>query len=251
MKVVMVGLPSSGRTTAANVAQEYGIRVVNHLTEFREDVVVDGINISEFKRLEKIGKVYSVALLTPTKRRYEFSNKSISFEQFIERDKELLDKGLDKLLALADYNIINQGNLEDLKFEARRIFSKIFGFRKIFLWAQKDENTFELIRELFPRAKIYEGENRILGSTDSFSRLEELIRGLKAQLLKYFDIKEKMTHVIEENVLKFGLDKRQASEGKIRLGTSFEMNLKINVPIPQVLMIELITEDPKGFVERL
>lgn len=257
MKIVAtVGLPSSGRTTVANVAKEYNLPVFTKTLEgisLKEKSVIDGLEKDVFEELKGIGRFYLIALLTPVKKRYEFSSKLVPFKKFVNRDKRLLDNGLDRLISLADHNIVNKGNIEDLKFEARRAFSKVFNFEKVFVWTSKKERrkTIDLLSELFPKSEIYEGKNRILALTDFPGKFEEIISELRDPLLKYFEIKGKITHVIGENVLKFGLSKKELLNGRLELATSLENNLKIVIPVQDTIMIELITKDPKKLLENL
>lgn len=98
-------------------------------------VVVDGIrSLAEVAYFRKVGSTKVVAVHASPKRRYELLTKRgrkddpKQWADFERRDMRELELGLGKVIALADYMVVNEKvNMEELKELARRLVNEVFG----------------------------------------------------------------------------------------------------------------------------
>ncbi len=94
-------------------------------------VVIDGVrSLDEVKVFEKHGRVVIVAVHASPRTRYERLRRRgrecdpRSWEEFVSRDMTELGFGIGNVIALADFMIVNEGELEDVVREARRVLER-------------------------------------------------------------------------------------------------------------------------------
>ena len=98
----------------------------------KELVIIDGArSLHELEVFKRIGKVYVIAVHASPKTRFKrLSNRGRpddpkSVNELKERDLIELKFGLGELIALADFMIVNEKDLEYLKQEALRILNEV------------------------------------------------------------------------------------------------------------------------------
>ncbi|MGC8817224.1 MAG: AAA family ATPase [Candidatus Hadarchaeum sp.] len=116
------------------------IPLIKKLSRGHQMVVVDGIRgMAEVKEFRKaFGKNFHLLgcwssqrtryLRTSCRRRDDDTADIRSFQQ---KDKRELSWGLGDALALADFIIVNEGSLEDLRKKVEEIFGKIVGGKSV------------------------------------------------------------------------------------------------------------------------
>jgi dephospho-CoA kinase len=100
-------------------------------------VVVDGIrSLHEMREFKKHFPNFTlVALHTSPKTRYQRlsrrrrSDDPDTWETFMQRDRRELDIGLGAVIATADYMIVNEGTLSQLREKVRQVLKEVLGDR--------------------------------------------------------------------------------------------------------------------------
>jgi len=95
-------------------------------------IIVDGVrSINEIKTFSKVGKVCVIAVhSSPSKRLKRLLSRGREGDvknesEFIMRDRYNLDLGIGNLIALADFMIINESSLENLRKEVKRLVGEL------------------------------------------------------------------------------------------------------------------------------
>jgi len=99
----------------------------------QEKVVVEGIrSLNEVEAFKKFFKNFQlVAVHASPKTRFERlirrrrSDDPKNWENFVKRDLRELNVGIGKVIAVADYMIVNEGTIEEAKKIIRRVLEKI------------------------------------------------------------------------------------------------------------------------------
>ncbi|RLF20013.1 MAG: dephospho-CoA kinase [Thermoprotei archaeon] len=130
----------SVRKTMFKLREEEGPRAVAKLVvkEMRGDewsiAVVEGVrSLDEVEEFKSMGDVIVLAVHSSPRDRYvrmrargrEGDPKSL--EELRRRDLDELSLGLGNVIALADYVIVNDSSLEDLRSRARHVIERIVG----------------------------------------------------------------------------------------------------------------------------
>jgi len=109
------------------IREKYGKDIIareceEDIKKAKDFVIVEGIrSIEEVEYFRKFGEVYILAIHSSVKKRYERAIKRKrnddpkNFEEFKERDLRELKIGVGNVIALADYMIINEGSIEELR----------------------------------------------------------------------------------------------------------------------------------------
>ncbi|MFX0103905.1 MAG: AAA family ATPase [Candidatus Hodarchaeota archaeon] len=109
-------------------------KCVNLIKGLKEEQVifVDGVrSLPEINIFRKNWKFPIIAIVVDEKRRFNRlfergrSDDPKSLEDLKERDKREIEFGLDKVLENAEYTILNNSNIEDLKEKTRKIVLEI------------------------------------------------------------------------------------------------------------------------------
>ncbi|RLG74190.1 MAG: dephospho-CoA kinase [Thermoprotei archaeon] len=109
-------------------------RCVKKIKKLKTNVViVDGVR--SLKEIEcyrrELGKTVIIAVHASPKTRFERILKRNrpgdpkNWSEFVERDMVELGFGLGSVIALADYMIVNEGSIEELKRNAHEVFGKV------------------------------------------------------------------------------------------------------------------------------
>lgn len=123
---------------AADVRNKFGKdivakRVAEKVKKIKSDIVcVDGFrNIEEIDILKNVGGVVIVSVKAPEKTRFERLIKRgenrdpKNIEEFKWREEKQIRLGLEKVVEMADYEIVNDGSLEDLKNKVKELLANI------------------------------------------------------------------------------------------------------------------------------
>jgi len=105
------------------------IRKTKHNT-----IIIDGVrSLDEIEYFKKtLGETIIVAIHASPRTRFERIRKRNrpgdpkTWEEFVERDLVELGFGLGNVIALADYMIVNEGTISDLRREAKKMLEEIF-----------------------------------------------------------------------------------------------------------------------------
>ncbi|MCC6040980.1 MAG: dephospho-CoA kinase, partial [Desulfurococcaceae archaeon] len=87
--------------------------------------------LREVEVFKRYGSVITVAVHSSPKTRFERllrrkrPGDPSTYEEFYERDMTELRFGLGDVIALADYVVVNEGDIEEAKAKSREIFMKI------------------------------------------------------------------------------------------------------------------------------
>jgi len=115
-----------GKTAVAKRVAEKILRSQNKV------VVIDGVRsldeVEYFK--EKLGKTVIIAVHASPKTRFErIKNRNRpgdpkTWKEFVERDMVELSFGLGNVIALADHMVVNEGSLEEMRKNAKKVLEK-------------------------------------------------------------------------------------------------------------------------------
>jgi len=118
-----------GRDVIARMCEEE-IRKVN------KDVVIEGIrNMEEIEYFKKLGDVKIIAIHASPKTRFKRGinrgreDDPKNFDDFKKRDERELNLGIGNVIALADYVVVNEGTVEELKNSFLNVLDKILNAR--------------------------------------------------------------------------------------------------------------------------
>ena len=108
-------------------------RIAEKLAKIEADVVlIDGVRgLYEVKVFEKYGKCIILAIHSSPKTRYERLKKRNrpgdpkTWDEFVNRDLTELDLGIGNVIALADYVVVNEGSIEELKHSVTALFREV------------------------------------------------------------------------------------------------------------------------------
>ena len=125
---VMLDLRKSG---GKSIIAKKCIPVIKEITP--QKVIIDGIrSLYELDLFKKyFTEFHLISVHSSPNTRYERLNQrgrsddSKDPKIFVERDKRELDVGLGKVIAMADYMLINEGNIEDIKRSSYEILQRI------------------------------------------------------------------------------------------------------------------------------
>ena len=131
--------PSNLNMLARRLREEHGPtviaeRVAEKLRRGNPDsiVVVDGVrSLDEVEVFRKLGETVIVAVHASPKTRFERLRRRgrpgdpQTWEEFRQRDLTELGFGLGNVIALADYMLVNEGELREFEEQARRLLEKL------------------------------------------------------------------------------------------------------------------------------
>ena len=108
-------------------------RVAEKVKKIKSDLVcVDGVpNIEEIYLLKNAGDVVIVSVNAPEKTRFERLTKRgesrdpKNFEEFKWREQKQINFGIGKVIESADYEIVNNGSVENLRKKVMKILAYI------------------------------------------------------------------------------------------------------------------------------
>jgi len=108
------------------------LRTIERIKPCEQVVVIDGVrSLREVEVFRRYGEVIIVAVHASPKTRFERLLKRnrpgdpSTYEEFYKRDMVELSFGLGSVIALADYVIINEGNINETRAKAREIFKNL------------------------------------------------------------------------------------------------------------------------------
>ena len=108
------------------------LRTIERVKPCEKLVVIDGVrSLREVEVFKKHGSVVVIAVHASPKTRFERllrrkrPGDPSTYEEFYERDMTELRFGLGDVIALADYVVINEGDIKETKAKAREIFRKL------------------------------------------------------------------------------------------------------------------------------
>jgi dephospho-CoA kinase len=128
------------REYATELREKFGNTVVAERTFEKvkqlddETVIVDGIRGDmeiEFFRKQKDTELILIAVISSAETRFKrLSKRGLEWdmktrEELDYRDKKEISWGLDKAIAMADYNVDNEGTLEEFKEKINMVLNKI------------------------------------------------------------------------------------------------------------------------------
>jgi dephospho-CoA kinase len=123
--------------TSRDLREEHGeeviaLRTIERVKPCEKVVVIDGVrSLREVEVFKRYGSVITVAVHSSPKTRFERllrrkrPGDPSTYEEFYERDMTELRFGLGDVIALADYVVVNEGDIEEVKAKSREIFMKI------------------------------------------------------------------------------------------------------------------------------
>ncbi len=123
--------------TSRDLREEHGeeviaLRTIERVKPCEKVVVIDGVrSLREVEVFKRYGSVITVAVHSSPKTRFERllrrkrPGDPSTYEEFYERDMTELRFGLGDVIALADYVVVNEGDIEEAKAKSREIFMKI------------------------------------------------------------------------------------------------------------------------------
>jgi len=123
--------------TSRDLREEHGeeviaLRTIGRVKPCEKVVVIDGVrSLREVEVFKRYGSVITVAVHSSPKTRFERllrrkrPGDPSTYEEFYERDMTELRFGLGDVIALADYVVVNEGDIEEAKAKSREIFMKI------------------------------------------------------------------------------------------------------------------------------
>jgi dephospho-CoA kinase len=123
--------------TSIELRAEYGedyiaVKTVEKIPRNAKIVVVDGVrSLAEVEAFRRLGKPVILAVHASPKTRFERLLKRSrpgdpkSLDEFNKRDEIELKLGVGSVIALADYVIVNEGSVEEVLKEAKRIIEKV------------------------------------------------------------------------------------------------------------------------------
>lgn len=111
-----------------------GKAVVKRALSAKEDfIVINGIRMDEMQNVREIGAkvIYVTAPVEIRYERYKTRHEKaddgiMSFEQFVEQEKELTEVGIPDLGKQADFRIENTGTVEELEMKIEEIVKELF-----------------------------------------------------------------------------------------------------------------------------
>ena len=139
MKRYGVITPETMTKTARELREKYGpeyvaVKTLERIGKDRDVVLIDGVrSLDEVEYFKKHGDVVIVAIHASPKTRFKrlLARKRPgdprSWEDFVARDLTELRFGIGNVIALADYMIVNEGDVEDTRREVRRVLKEIVG----------------------------------------------------------------------------------------------------------------------------
>jgi len=108
------------------------LRTIERIKPCEQVVVIDGVrSLREVEVFRRYGEVIIVAVHASPKTRFERLLKRnrpgdpSTYEEFYKRDMVELSFGLGSVIALADYVIINEGDINETRAKAREIFKNL------------------------------------------------------------------------------------------------------------------------------
>jgi len=123
--------------TSRKIREERGedivaLKTIERIKPCEKIVIIDGVrSLREVEVFRKHGDVVIIAVHASPKTRFERLLKRMrpgdpsTYEEFTKRDLTELSLGLGSVIALADYVIINEDSVEELRSKARGLFGKI------------------------------------------------------------------------------------------------------------------------------
>jgi dephospho-CoA kinase len=123
--------------TSRDLREEHGeeviaLRTIERVKPCEKVVVIDGVrSLREVEVFKRYGSVITVAVHSSPKTRFERllrrkrPGDPSTYDEFYERDMTELRFGLGDVIALADYVVVNEGDIEEAKAKSREIFMKI------------------------------------------------------------------------------------------------------------------------------
>lgn len=114
-------------------------KIVEKIRETKHNtIIIDGVrSLDEIEYFKKtLGETIIVAIHASPKTRFERIRKRSrpgdpkTWEEFVERDLVELSFGLGNVIALADYMIVNEGSLNELRREAEKVLEKCLEIAK-------------------------------------------------------------------------------------------------------------------------
>jgi len=129
--------PETMVKTSIMLREEHGSRIIALRTMEKIDrsldtVVIDGArSLEELDEFRKLGETLIVAVHASPRTRFQRllerrrSGDPTTFEEFLRRDMVELGFGVGNLIALADYMIVNESSIEDLRRKAFELFSRL------------------------------------------------------------------------------------------------------------------------------
>ena len=139
MKRYGVITPETMTRTARELREKYGpeyvaVKTLERIGRDKDVVLIDGVrSLDEVEYFKKHGDVVIVAIHASPKTRFKrlLARKRPgdprSWEDFVARDLTELRFGIGNVIALADYMIVNEGDVEDTRREVRRVLKEIVG----------------------------------------------------------------------------------------------------------------------------
>ncbi len=133
--------PETMLKVSREVREKYGSQYVAIKTYERIDrsekvVLIDGVrSLDEVEYFRKHGETIIIAIHASPRTRFERLLKRgrvgdpRNWEEFVERDMIELSFGIGNVIALADYMIVNEGDIEEVRREVENVLRKIIGGR--------------------------------------------------------------------------------------------------------------------------
>jgi len=129
--------PETMNETSLQLRREHGpqviaMRIYELIRKDHDIVLIDGVrSLDEVEFFRSKGEVVIVAVHSSPKTRFKRlierkrPGDPADWGDFVKRDLLELSYGVGSVIALADYMIVNEGNIEDFRNEIRRILAKI------------------------------------------------------------------------------------------------------------------------------